>query len=193
MIRRPPRSTLFPYTTLFRSRAALERLPVIGNDAGGVIGLQTVRDLLPAVLIVRGVLLLARPRTHRRPLGRAVVIVRRRAWLPGLTLGAIGVSALVRAWPFTHPVHPAWADAGSAPYQDLIDYVERRGGVSVWSLPEARDAGEQAVGPVRVTWETEPYPDDLMKTFGYTAFGAIYDDTTRFERPAEGWDRRLGE
>src|SRR2546426_8379727 len=25
MIRRPPRSTLFPYTTLFRSRTALER------------------------------------------------------------------------------------------------------------------------------------------------------------------------
>src|SRR2546422_3318307 len=27
MIRRPPRSTLFPYTTLFRSRARMERPP----------------------------------------------------------------------------------------------------------------------------------------------------------------------
>src|SRR2546422_11455389 len=27
MIRRPPRSTLFPYTTLFRSRAVLRRIP----------------------------------------------------------------------------------------------------------------------------------------------------------------------
>src|SRR2546422_6413474 len=27
MIRRPPRSTLFPYTTLFRSRAVRERVP----------------------------------------------------------------------------------------------------------------------------------------------------------------------
>src|SRR2546430_4687627 len=27
MIRRPPRSTLFPYTTLFRSRTALARAP----------------------------------------------------------------------------------------------------------------------------------------------------------------------
>src|SRR3712207_7717344 len=27
MIRRPPRSTLFPYTTLFRSRGAREELP----------------------------------------------------------------------------------------------------------------------------------------------------------------------
>src|SRR5258708_9313867 len=32
MIRRPPRSTLFPYTTLFRSRAA----PIAAEDAGGV-------------------------------------------------------------------------------------------------------------------------------------------------------------
>src|SRR2546430_4226074 len=31
MIRRPPRSTLFPYTTLFRSLRARERLPVHGN------------------------------------------------------------------------------------------------------------------------------------------------------------------
>src|SRR2546425_9860017 len=30
MIRRPPRSTLFPYTTLFRSRYASEILPIIG-------------------------------------------------------------------------------------------------------------------------------------------------------------------
>src|SRR5260370_3465208 len=29
MIRRPPRSTLFPYTTLFRSRRALDRPPQV--------------------------------------------------------------------------------------------------------------------------------------------------------------------
>src|SRR3712207_7653094 len=40
MIRRPPRSTLFPYTTLFRSRpdgcrdaAARQRLPLLGRPA----------------------------------------------------------------------------------------------------------------------------------------------------------------
>src|SRR3712207_9275656 len=33
MIRRPPRSTLFPYTTLFRSRAWHRARP--GHDAGG--------------------------------------------------------------------------------------------------------------------------------------------------------------
>src|SRR5437773_5045644 len=84
-------------------RAALERLPVIGNDAGGVVGLQTVLDLLPAVLIVSGVLLPARPRTHRRPLGRAVVIVPRRAWLTGLVLCEIGARPPARGGPLSNP------------------------------------------------------------------------------------------
>src|SRR2546422_1383916 len=32
MIRRPPRSTLFPYTTLFRSRDAQRPAPPLGNE-----------------------------------------------------------------------------------------------------------------------------------------------------------------
>src|SRR5690348_18014955 len=35
MIRRPPRSTLFPYTTLFRSRGGLGRLGIEGEGGGG--------------------------------------------------------------------------------------------------------------------------------------------------------------
>src|SRR5438045_6673749 len=34
MIRRPPRSTLFPYTTLFRSPLCLHPDQVVGADAG---------------------------------------------------------------------------------------------------------------------------------------------------------------
>src|SRR5258707_11552167 len=34
MIRRPPRSTLFPYTTLFRSEGSGSRLDSIGNADG---------------------------------------------------------------------------------------------------------------------------------------------------------------
>src|SRR3712207_9276353 len=33
MIRRPPRSTLFPYTTLFRSRRRLDHIASLGADA----------------------------------------------------------------------------------------------------------------------------------------------------------------
>src|SRR2546430_9018881 len=37
MIRRPPRSTLFPYTTLFRSHVLTARSIEIGQDPAGVM------------------------------------------------------------------------------------------------------------------------------------------------------------
>src|SRR3989449_6467558 len=42
MIRRPPRSTLFPYTTLFRSYAELFGLPVALYGVGGYAALFAV-------------------------------------------------------------------------------------------------------------------------------------------------------
>src|SRR5438477_9695719 len=38
MIRRPPRSTLFPYTTLFRSHVAELAIGIVGEEAGRGIG-----------------------------------------------------------------------------------------------------------------------------------------------------------
>src|SRR3712207_7465581 len=50
MIRRPPRSTLFPYTTLFRSRAATEGRPYrMTSDKADV--LQDLAD--PVVLLLQ--------------------------------------------------------------------------------------------------------------------------------------------
>src|SRR3712207_8825154 len=57
MIRRPPRSTLFPYTTLFRSlrseRLGLlnERLYVLGETDLELI-INAINDLRPALVIV---------------------------------------------------------------------------------------------------------------------------------------------
>src|SRR2546425_7855276 len=54
MIRRPPRSTLFPYTTLFRSRAGV---------AEGIAGSRAARH-------------------RKRPIARAMAMARRNAPLP---------------------------------------------------------------------------------------------------------------
>src|SRR2546426_4581689 len=43
MIRRPPRSTLFPYTTLFRSGIASGIGDYAADDAGGGLGLRRER------------------------------------------------------------------------------------------------------------------------------------------------------
>src|SRR2546422_7484231 len=48
MIRRPPRSTLFPYTTLFRSLAGL--LHALGGDLGGELQfLEAHGAIIPAI------------------------------------------------------------------------------------------------------------------------------------------------
>src|SRR5256885_5639250 len=45
MIRRPPRSTLFPYTTLFRSVARLARTISKMDVAGSSVSVMRVRDV----------------------------------------------------------------------------------------------------------------------------------------------------
>src|SRR2546428_4348417 len=40
MIRRPPRSTLFPYTTLFRSRMSFAVLELCAGGGGQALGLE---------------------------------------------------------------------------------------------------------------------------------------------------------
>src|SRR2546430_17729542 len=47
MIRRPPRSTLFPYTTLFRSRSPRGELGWRGRRPEGVAGVAQVRGETP--------------------------------------------------------------------------------------------------------------------------------------------------
>src|SRR3712207_7701096 len=61
MIRRPPRSTLFPYTTLFRSPLIL---PVIADYLHLPGGVRTIPDSVPVVLIV-----------IERPLDDTVVLI----------------------------------------------------------------------------------------------------------------------
>src|SRR5256885_11628836 len=49
MIRRPPRSTLFPYTTLFRSkRVALPKLPTLASPVCRPIRVNKTRSFSPA-------------------------------------------------------------------------------------------------------------------------------------------------
>src|SRR3712207_7857559 len=57
MIRRPPRSTLFPYTTLFRSRGAALSTTVVEPIPRGTLGRRVGRNLwdwLPAAVVFVG-------------------------------------------------------------------------------------------------------------------------------------------
>src|SRR2546422_2685804 len=53
MIRRPPRSTLFPYTTLFRSLGRAAGPAGLGGP-GGADGIQRIGFALPAAVLAVG-------------------------------------------------------------------------------------------------------------------------------------------
>jgi uncharacterized membrane protein YidH (DUF202 family) len=173
--------------------AALRSLPASGNPYARGYGRQSVVEALPVLLIVPGIVLLALGRVRRVRVGRAIVVERRRPWLSGGLLVLVGVVTVIRAWPFAVDTYPPWQDFGVTPHQALIDHVDRLGGVTVWSFPEAADEGRRSIAGVRVGWRTDPYPDDLLRTFKYTAFGAVYAQATRFEQPGGRWDRLLVE
>jgi hypothetical protein len=172
---------------------ALAALPAIGNPRSRRYTWQSVVDAVPVALLIPGLALMLRKRPRRHRIAGTVVVIRRRAWLAGTVLVAVGLIALARGWPFTVDRYSPWRDHGVAPYQALIDHVERLGGSVVWSFPEASDLGERAVGPLQVKWRTDPYPDDLLRTARYSAFGGLYEQTVRVVEPGGMWDRLLSQ
>src|SRR2546422_9998594 len=87
MIRRPPRSTLFPYTTLFRSSVPGNATP------GGVLYLLSY-VLIPSVLAV------SLPRGRTRAIGGALVVLS--IWIP------VELRLLSASFP--------WPPGGSGPF-----------------------------------------------------------------------------
>src|SRR2546430_17442607 len=80
MIRRPPRSTLFPYTTLFRSVSLLEgsataavlepSQPLSANTAYRLEVTTAVRDLSGDALVADTAAVMSSPGASREPRGR---------------------------------------------------------------------------------------------------------------------------
>lgn len=169
-----------------------EGLPISGNAGAARLSWGSGLLLLPGLLWIPGIYLW-RVRRKRRVRLRHFTVVREVASRPyGALLMAAGAIGLANNFPFTiPPADPYRADPGVAPHQRLIDYVRERGGVIFWSMPEARDQQAHRRGRFTITIRTDPYPDDLLRTTGYTGFGAVYEDTTTVERPGQQWDRVL--
>src|SRR3712207_8162571 len=82
MIRRPPRSTLFPYTTLFRSLRARGVSPhfVVGHSVGEFAALGAAESLTPAQAIAlvreRGIAMADRKSTRPELQSRQYLVCR---------------------------------------------------------------------------------------------------------------------
>ena len=115
----------------------------------------------------------------------------RRARKSSLLLIVLSLLFLVNNFPFFQPKYDQYhGDQGSAPYQELIDYVNARGGLIFWSAPDISTGVFQA-GPMLM--ETRPYTPELLKTRNYTGFAVFAEGMKSSGIPGGTWDKVLTE
>lgn len=160
-------------------------LPASGNPGSYTFDWRGAVNGAPMLLVVPAVWLWRplRRSTDRRSLRRTIACI----------LIVLAVALVANAWPLSQPAFSSYDDRlGYRPYQALIDDVRDKGGLVFWSMTEARDFHEYAAGPLgTVTVKTEPHPEALLMTTGYTGFGGLYQDGRTIVKPGELWDRLL--
>src|SRR3712207_308052 len=159
MIRRPPRSTLFPYTTLFRSDFASKGLDeaFTGEEMAGISGLQAIRDRVvqrtgKANPTVRDFMVASgRGRPHMDMVGDAKFVADRlEEWFTAPACDGFVVQAPVchgSYADFVRLVVPELRRRGlfrkdytGAPRRDRLDHT--RAGRGAWRIPPRRAAAE---------------------------------------------------
>jgi len=160
-------------------------LPASGNPGSYTFDWRGAVNGAPMLLVVPAVWLWRpfRPAADRQSSRRMVSV--------GLIV--IAVALVANAWPLSQPAFSSYdAGLGYRPYQALLDDVTEKGGLSFWSMTEARDFHEYGFGPLgTVTVKTEAHPESLLQTTGYTGFGGLYQDGRTINKPGELWDRLL--
>ncbi|MDF1590720.1 MAG: SPOR domain-containing protein [Desulfobacterales bacterium] len=126
-------------------------------------------------------------------LGIYLVFQRGYLKVAGIIISLFSMVLLINHHPFQSSRFDAYhGDQGIAPYQDLIDYVNERGGLTFWAHPESNYSKSGAkLGPIKLM--TMPYVDSLLEARDYTGFSAIYDDTSIAADPGKKWDLLLNE
>lgn len=162
-------------------------LPVVGNKRGLLrpFGIGSILLFWPVLLILAGFLGLRYAVVLRSRLYQAHIKVYS---ISGIIFIALGFMILINNFPFvTLKFDQYQGDLGLAPYQGLIDYVDKRGGLIFWDHPETVNMDQ--AGPVRI--ETGSHEDDLLFTRDYTGFAVFPEGYKSIARPGGAWDEAL--
>ena len=165
------------------SETDYKQLPVAGSYAAYEYGWLTVLWLSPVLLVAPAIWLLNRRAERKVSVGLGVLFL--------IVAGLL----LFNNYPFGRPPFDVYQDGnGLQPYQRLIEYVRERGGLTVWSMPQVNDSHRYSFGRLGiVTVTTDPYPEALLRTADYTAFGALYEEAITMTDPGSVWDAVLGD
>ena len=147
----------------------------------GGFSTRYVADLMPRFIIFFAGFLLAVYLFHQSGKMR----------IGGLVIALMSIVLMVNHHPFKSSRYdPYHGDQGSAPYQEVIDYVGQRGGLVFWAHPESNYSKNGVrQGPIRMV--TDHYADDLIETTNYTGFSAIYGDSSIAADAGRHWDQIL--
>jgi hypothetical protein len=176
-----------------KSADEYRRLPMTGNEEAYEYGWMTAVLVSPVLLVLPAIWLIRRPVQKNVRVGWTMMSVRVSRVRPGVILLATACVLLINNYPFASPSYdPYRGGSGHRPHQDLIRYVRDRGGLTIWSMPEAKDFNRFDYGRLGVvTVKTDPYPEALRLTSGYTGFGSLYEDTITVTDPGGLWDGLL--
>lgn len=108
----------------------------------------------------------------------------------------VSLLCLINNFPFKVAyMDPYNGNPGPGPYQRFIDYVNSRGGMVLWPHVEAKSGipPEDILGLAHIRSTTPPHPDDLVDTYDYTAFAALYADNITATDPGRQWDTVLAQ
>ncbi|MBI3800474.1 MAG: hypothetical protein HY268_26300 [Deltaproteobacteria bacterium] len=168
-------------------------MPIIGNPSFYHYTRQSLGQLWPLLFLGMGFWLIRKPRIREIQLRHFRIRAKGSYGVYGWPLIILAVLFLVDRFPFTTPsFSPYQGSAGFSPYQQLLDYVQARHGLSFWSMPETQDFHQYAFGRLgTVTVKTDPHPEALANTSGYTGFGAIYQENSTLTKPGGEWDQLL--
>ncbi len=152
------------------------RLPVVGNR----YILPQLKDipplLIPIALIISGIFLLKKKQRK----------------LLGLALNAVGILFLFQLFPFSSSQYnPYFGYKNYLPYQDLINYVDKKGGLVFWSQPEVTEQTSEGRRFLSINFYTASYPESLILTSGYTGFGVNMALGTHIILTQGEWDNVL--
>jgi len=144
-------------------------MPVVGNRKWTPFSGGALFSLWPLLLVIFGLKLF-------RKKGLAISLI------------LAGILLFINNLPFPASRFNVYqGQQGVKPYQDLIDYVNRKGGLIFWAHPQA--FSQKAYFGIELS--TLPHFKDLLLTSDYTGFGLMGKDESGIAEPGEIWDKML--
>ncbi len=167
-------------------------LPVIGNGLAlnnpfGIKGILLISVLIS--FLAAGLLLIREGSKSQRGIyARWHGLTLRQCKRAGILLVVISAGFLINSFPYSGVKYDQYhGDAGVVPYQNMINYVKARGGVTFWEHPEAKNIDK--LGNISI--ETYEHTDLLLASRRYTGFAIFYEGYDRVGAPGCIWDEAL--